>query len=628
MDEEELNNNTGFGFLGNQYRPDIPSQFTGTENLNELALWGEIALNAAPSVGSAKALGYADELTAVGGMTAGVAAKAGSKAGYIANRASDDLFNAGKKLLEKAATTKQTLTSKELFKAAIASEGKFKYIKTAGKTGWTVMPVAAPVAAGATVAMNTKELASYMSRDEVWESMTEEGGIIDIAAASGDTKTILDFQNTLFNYDNLSYNILAYGASQNAAENFFWIQKKANEALKNSGSEYVPSTASQVVLNDKELKVLWDKYAVNGKLYATGGDEGEISLAAFGGGLIEDIKNIQESKINTTPLFYANDTGDGTGWYIKSSEYVNALENWMNNKPEYADKVYGLMSEAERNSVVSEFQNAEDGQKSLLTDDKKLSAEQYAIAGEVDKFTNNVASLGLNVTSPSDYNIVNGSIVSTTEKDVNGNFKTIAAAGTAEAQVLTEAKTTYETNKVQFDSIMSGESKAEADAEVDAQLVAAENQWYETITQYEYLNGIPIAEDVKRSMAKERAASGYSSESASGWKTEQRAQDADTLIGLYPQWESAIRAGSDVRTLAGGWLSKLQEVYGVDATQVSLSDPLLAPAISGSKDGKPYAMSPAEYASWLRKQDAYFGTEEAANKYSSLAQLLDSKFGI
>ena len=144
---------------------------------------------------------------------------------------------------------------------------------------------------------------------------------------------------------------------------------------------------------------------------------------------------------------------------------------------------------------------------------------------------------------------------------------------------------------------------------------------------YDYNNGTPLNEQTARQKAKELAASGFSGEKAIAWKTTQRAEDADALAGLYPQWADAIKGGSDVRKLASSWITVLQNIYGIDGQSVDLNDPLLAPAISVINPDKK-TMNLQDYASWLRKQETYFGTEEAANKYSDLARSLRSTFGI
>ena len=442
---------------------------------------------------------------------------------------------------------------------------------------------------------------------------------IDIAIETGMPELVFDKQKEFFNWNTLDTGIgttLTPTNATAAANNIVMIQKAARAALDNAikqdpSYKYIPANASEVIWSDSFAKYIDDKY--QGDFTGT---YSRWSGNAFSGGIAADVKKYQESVFNeiSIPLI-DEESPDSGGWVIDGQTVYNEREQWMSKNPEYNNVNYWELNDDEKANVNAEFKADTSWQSKYQTAETKLSKEQYDAAPVIERWDKFVGSNNMDIESPADIYVEGNSI---------RNSKTGKEIARTDSEIGQTLLTYTEAETVKLiDTFKDPAKAAEADAKADAAVTEAENQWIEQIEIYNYNNGIKQTPEEIKLIAKEKAASGFSAEAVSSWKS---SVSKDGLIGQYRQWESAIKGGADIRGLAKGWLDTLSVVYGIDSTQVDLNDPLLQPAITPDVNGK--TMSPAEYASWLRKQDTYFGTEEAANKYSQLAQLLDSKFGI
>lgn len=427
--------------------------------------------------------------------------------------------------------------------------------------------------------------------------------IMKEAAFYGDVEMLEAFEPVLVGDENTIEN----------AENILMYNIMKREAIKANAANtdmvrWAPSGTAQMPLTDTAIDYLVTTYDPD--------RDGQVENTQ----MIQDIETIQSNLQAQQTVFLQETNADGSfkaGYRIDAYTYNQAVDNFA--KSNGATKPFALLDVATQEQIKTDFTLSTDFQS--LKESNILSSEKaYAAAQTLDTFekTFGWSLLDTRIKDGNVYQIVNGQEV----------FR--FANGTEEANSIQQAYSFYESDRVTYQEAagkLTPEGAAAAAAATSELTTEAENQWFEYIMEYDYQNGSPLDENSARLKAKEMAANGFDAAKASAWRTTQRAQDADSLIGLYPQWTDAIKAGADVRGLASSWIKVLGTIYGVDTNAVDLNDPLLAPAISVINE-KGKAMNLQEYSSWLRKQEAYYGTEEAASKYTNLAESLRQTFGI
>ena len=144
----------------------------------------------------------------------------------------------------------------------------------------------------------------------------------------------------------------------------------------------------------------------------------------------------------------------------------------------------------------------------------------------------------------------------------------------------------------------------------------------EYLMQTAAANGLQLSNDFFQSAAKS-VASGLTT--ADDWERQVREQAAS----LWPTWSDKIMAGTDARTLASGYLNRMAETFEVDASSISMNDPLIREAFaSADEKGNPSVESLWSFERRLRKDPRWMNTQQAMGEISSVARSVMETFGL
>lgn len=152
-------------------------------------------------------------------------------------------------------------------------------------------------------------------------------------------------------------------------------------------------------------------------------------------------------------------------------------------------------------------------------------------------------------------------------------------------------------------------------------LVGESGNLQDNLRRIAEMNGVKLSDGFYQSAARSVASN---LTTADDWLSDVTEQAAS----MWPTYADKIRAGSNVRELASGYINTMSNIFDITPDSVSLDDPYLKQAMGGVNDkGEPQTMGLWQFEQMLRKDPRWMGTRQATNKIADIGTTVLKMFG-